>query len=249
MSGWILLRGLTREQRHWGDFVARMGRAHPGDTVAALDLPGNGRRNQLDSPRSVASMVDDCRQQLQARDEDPPYRLLAMSLGAMVAIDWASRFPAEVDGAVLVNTSLGGASPFYHRLRPGNYWPLINSVLRGASDEQWERMILALTSRHPPDPETLLASWVQFRREYPVSRANALRQLLAASRFSLPPAAPSCPLLLLAASRDALVNADCSRALAARWRCAIDWHPSAGHDIPLDDPDWVVAKTCNFPNS
>jgi len=45
--------------------------------------------------------------------------------------------------------------------------------------------------------------------------------------------------LLLAGQLDELVNAKCSRALAQRWRCAIRLHPTAGHDLPLDDGEWV----------
>ena len=38
---WVLLRGLTREARHWGGFPERLGAAL-GVEVHCLDLPGNG---------------------------------------------------------------------------------------------------------------------------------------------------------------------------------------------------------------
>ena len=89
---WVLLRGLTREARHWGDFADQLARAlppsSPGATrVLALDLPGNGVFHQEASPASVAAMADFARAQLQARGLPPPYRLVAMSLGGMVAAD------------------------------------------------------------------------------------------------------------------------------------------------------------------
>ena len=40
---------------------------------------------------------------------------------------------------------------------------------------------------------------------------------------------------------DALVNPACSRQLAQRWGSHWQEHPNAGHDLPLDAPDWVLA--------
>jgi pimeloyl-ACP methyl ester carboxylesterase len=48
--------------------------------------------------------------------------------------------------------------------------------------------------------------------------------------------------LLLCSRGDRLVHPDCSRALARRWQCALAEHPDAGHDLALDDADWVVAR-------
>ncbi len=61
---WILLRGLMREQRHWGDFPATLARALPGASIVTPDLPGNGRRHAQDSATRVADMVAACRQDL-----------------------------------------------------------------------------------------------------------------------------------------------------------------------------------------
>ena len=103
---WILLRGLTREARHWGSFKNQFGKRLAPDKATALDLPGNGEFYQQPSPTSVNAMVDFGRGQLLAQGVKPPYSLLAMSLGGMVASDWAQRFPQEVDRLVLINTSV-----------------------------------------------------------------------------------------------------------------------------------------------
>jgi len=34
----------------------------------------------------------------------------------------------------------------------------------------------------------------------------------------------------------------CSNALAERFNCSLDVHPNAGHDLPLDAPDWVIQQ-------
>jgi hypothetical protein len=73
-----------------------------------------------------------------------------------------------------------------------------------------------------------------------VSAANALRQLWAAARFVAPPAPPRARVLVLTSARDGLVDTRCSLALARAWRCEIESHPWAGHDLSLDDAPWVI---------
>lgn len=241
---WIFLRGLARESAHWGGFVADFEQALPGHAVVALDVPGNGQLRHLPSPTTVAGMVAACRAALAQQGLAPPYHLLAMSLGAMVATEWARVAPGEVEGCVLINTSLRPFSPFYHRLRPRNYAALLGLVLRPRPPEAIERVVLRLTSRraeeHARGP--LLAQWVGVRRARPVAPANALRQLLAAARYRAPPSPPSPRTLLLASLRDGLVRGDCSAAIARAWQVPLALHPSAGHDLPLDDAAWVVQQ-------
>ncbi len=241
MSTWIFLRGLTRDSRHWGDFPAHFGAEVENADVVMVDLPGNGALNHVPSPASVAAMADHCRGELLARGLRPPYHLLAMSLGAMVAVAWAEQHPEELGSCVLINTSLRPFSPFYRRLRPGNYPALLWLALAANVDAR-EAAILRLTSRLAKDRERIAASWSEWQRERPVSRANALRQLWAASRYRAPLTAPALPLLVLAGAGDELVNPVCSRQLAEHWRTGYAEHPAAGHDLPLDDGKWLTRQ-------
>lgn len=241
MSTWVLLRGLTRESRHWGDFPDIL-REHLNDAeVCLIDLPGNGRLNDRKSPRQVPAMAEDCRAQLRELGLAPPYFLVAMSLGAMVAVAWAERHPAELAGCVLINTSLRPFSPFYHRLRPRNYLPLLAMLLPDHDAARRERTILRLTSSRPDRPEKQ-AEWAVYASENPVSPGNALRQLLAAARYRAPKGKPAPPLLILASAGDRLVHPDCSRRLAGHWLATFVEHPAAGHDLPLDDGTWVAGQ-------
>ncbi len=241
---WILLRGLTRESRHWGSFIGHLEAALPGSRIIALDLPGNGQLHQQPSPMGVQGMVEQCRAQLRGRHIPPPYRPLAMSLGGMVAVAWASAYPHEIATQVLINTSLRPFSPFYQRLRPSNYGALLKLVVPGASPEAWERTIFRLTSNQTgrDAPEGVLPLWLAWRQANPVSRGNALRQLVAAACFHAPQARPVCATLVLASAQDRLVSVACSNALATRWQCDLRIHPEAGHDLPLDDGPWVAAQ-------
>ena len=69
-----------------------------------------------------------------------------------------------------------------------------------------------------------------------------MRQSLAAARYRAPRQRPFDQLLLLAGARDALVDPRCSLQLAAQWDAVVAVHPEAGHDLPLDDAAWVLAR-------
>lgn len=242
---WVLLRGLTREARHWGGFPDRLQQAlGEGARVILLDLPGNGALNGQPSPWRVQDMLQAGRSQLLARGLEPPYRVLAMSLGAMVVTEWMRQAPQELVSAVLINTSLRPFSAFYRRLRPRNYVTLLRLAWCWRQPLQAERLIHALTSRRTALQDQVVPGWAQLRAERPVSRANALRQLAAAARYRADTAAPSVPVLLLGSSGDGLVHAGCTAAIASAWGCARASHPTAGHDLPLDAPDWVVRQVC-----
>lgn len=235
MTTWVLLRGLMRESRHWGKFYDLF--REQGNRVIALDFPGNGRLHAQKSKTSVAAMADYCHEQLERSGHAPPYRVLALSLGAMVAVAWSRQYPDDLEKLVLINTSLAPYSPFYHRLRPANYAALIRFLINGTAVQR-EKLILRLTSAK--QPQGILEQWVRYAEQYPVTRANILRQLFAASRYRA--VRPSVPVLLLAAEHDRLVDVRCSLKLAANWHCELRLHPDAGHDLPLDDPVWVTQQ-------
>ena len=41
--------------------------------------------------------------------------VMGLSLGGMIAVAWAQRYPHDLQGAVLINTSLPGINRFYNR--------------------------------------------------------------------------------------------------------------------------------------
>lgn len=245
MTTWLLLRGLTREARHWGEFPALLQAAFPGTAIEAIDLPGAGNQNTATSPLRIEDIADHCRDQALARGLQPPFNILAMSLGAMVAVAWADRRPNEVAACVLINTSLRTLSPFPHRLRAESY-PALMRLALNASERERETAIFRLTSTRVEHRENVIDAWVALRRERPVSTGNALRQLAAAARYRGPSRPPRVPMLVLASRGDALVNPECSKRLANAWHADYAEHPTAGHDLPLDDAPWVVARVARW---
>ncbi len=244
MSTWVLLRGLMRESRHWGEFTEQFRSVVGAQKIVTPDFLGNGRLHDQTSPDSVAGMADACRAQLKQLGYEPPYRLLALSLGAMMAVEWSTRYPDELERMILINTSLAPYNPFYHRLRPANY-PALARFLIDDSIARRERTILRITSnkaRLKQEQSELLDRWARYAQDCPVTRANILRQVLAAMTYRAAPAKPSTPALLLGSRQDHLVNVKCTLALAKRWDCDVSLHPAAGHDLPLDDGEWVAQQ-------
>ena len=243
---WVLLRGLTREARHWGGFAAQLAPHIDQDTITMLDLPGNGDFYQQPSPTSVSATVQFARRQLLGRGIKPPYKILAMSLGGMVATSWAQRFPMEVDRLVLINTSMRPFCSMTERLRPANWVKLGLLAARWSDADQTETTIHELTCNSTSQRDEDLALWRQIRKIAPVSSPNALRQFWAAARFSCASSAPRCPVLVLSSSADRLVNAVCSSRLAQAWQAAHHSHLWAGHDLPHDDSQWVCERISDW---
>jgi pimeloyl-ACP methyl ester carboxylesterase len=249
---WILLRGLTREARHWGDMplflTQQLDLGHQGTIhqVLTLDLPGNGAVVKQTSPAAVRGMLEAARQQLVADGVKPPYALLAMSLGGMVATDWAQRYPDEVARLVLINTSMCPHSRLTERLRPAS-WPRVALLaLAWRSAEPAERTIHRLTCNREASREADVTAWMAIRLSAPVSAMNALRQLIAAAGFRSGATPPRCPVLVLSSSADRLVDARCSAALASAWLAPHYRHPWAGHDLPHDDAPWVAQRVAGW---
>ena len=247
MKTWILLRGLMRESRHWGRFTTVLQENNPKDRIISIDWPGNGQLHQHDSHARIETMVAHLRHTLAEQDLRPPYHVIAISLGAMAAVDWCQTHPDEISKCILINTSLQPFSRFYHRLSPRNYLALLLVLLLNDKAKK-EKIILNITSQTRPPAS--LQQWISYQEQYPISRKNALRQLSAAMHYRAPSQQPAVPMLLLNAARDQLVNPRCSNDLITHWNRAgtchkgmltLRTHPTAGHDLPLDDADWIIS--------
>lgn len=237
----VLLRGLSREQAHWGDFIGQLQRT-VANPVLALDLPGVGQALAEPAPASISPMVRQLRQRLSTQQQGP-YHLLAMSLGAMVAMEWAAQYPQEIASLLLINSSAGKLTPFYQRLKWQSY-PLVIQALF-ASALQREQLILQLTANSARLRQQQLAHWQHIALTRPVRKLDVLRQLLAASRFRLPEK-PVCPVLLLASRADRLVDWQASQRIAERWQVPLLLHGSAGHDLAMDAPQWLLHQAQQF---
>lgn len=239
------MRGLTREAQHWDGFAAQLA-AHLGDQVLTPDLPGSGELFREQSPATVRGMLEAVRRQILARGAQPPFGVLGMSMGGMIATDWAQHYPDEISRLVLVNTSMRPFSSITQRLRPANWPALVGLSAQWSDAEQAEQTIHRLTCERVDEKPLDLAAWMGIRSTSPVSAANALRQLWAAAKFECQPEAPRCPVLVLSSAKDRLVSPRCSAQIASAWQAAHVQHPWAGHDLPHDDGHWTGAQVARW---
>jgi pimeloyl-ACP methyl ester carboxylesterase len=169
--------------------------------------------------------------------------VLSISLGGMVALALASLLPMRVSRLVLVNAS-SRLSPPSQRLLPAGRRQLLKAA-RVRGHHERERLILGVTT----DPgRREFDDWVQhaaaISRHTPASPRAVARQLLGAARF-YPPRVEQ-PTLVLSGAKDKLVSPSCSTALAHYLHAPHHIHPTAGHDLPLEEPVWVVAQIATW---
>ncbi len=241
---WLLLRGLVREQRHWGSFPERLrSRLPEGARVLTLDLPGMGTEAARPSPSSIAAITDDLRERfLEIRGpQGGDWGLFAVSLGGMICLDWCSRHPQDFSRAMVCNTSAANLSGPFQRLKPAAL-PIMWKALRASDLEVRERAILSLVSNRPPSElEEVALAWAEVGRAIPLDRGVFYRQMTAGST-SRAPDFLAVPLRVLCSDGDRMVAPACSKKIAARLGAELRVHPDAGHDLPLDDPEWVAGE-------
>ncbi|MFT7724069.1 MAG: alpha/beta hydrolase [Roseateles sp.] len=246
---WVLLRGLSRESGHWGVFPEHLLRElrelHPASRLLMMDLPGTGTLRRQASPTQVSAIVDACRAELQRCGVQGPVSLVGMSLGAAVLSDWANRHPGEVEAGVLINPSLRPFSETFRRPRTLNYLGLLLLSLSRFSARAREERVLSLTTRLTP-PQAVIDRWLELQREHPLGVRNTARQLLASLRYRASRTRPAAPMLLLCSKADRLVDWRCSQAISRAWGAPLRLHTRAGHDLPLDDPQWVARSVAEW---
>ena len=243
----FLFRGLIREARHWGEFPELLAKAHPGSRISSIDIPGAGVLFRSPSPLSIKKMVEVMRQAyLEEKKENEECILLAISLGGMISAQWLKDYPQDFDKAILVNTSYGGISKVFDRLRPSALAYLLKvPTLKGRAKEAH---ILRLISNHKNVFDKTLNLWETIQKDRPVSLSNTVRQLAAGGMFRIGNFKPTLPVLILASTHDRMVSVECSRAIARKWQLPIIEHPTAGHDLSTDDSQWMVDRVREFTN-
>lgn len=241
-SNWLLLRGLSREAAHWGDFPMLLQQSLSTARVHTLDLSGTGRFYQHTSPNRIEAITARLRQQALADGLlEQPLTLLTYSLGGMVAWEWMKTYPEDINGAVLLHTSFANLSPFYQRLRWQSYCPFFSLLLK-SNPYQREAAIIKLVSNRPDSEGKITAAWENIQQQRPVSLPNTLRQIIAAANYRPNEQKPPQPVLLLNSQHDRLVASACSTAIQTRWQLELATHQWAGHDLSLDDPLWIMEK-------
>jgi len=238
---YLLVRGLARESAHWFDFPSALA-ARTGARVESIDVAGCGTQRGRAPLPSVPWLARDVARRFRERPSGARgsgWVIVGLSLGGMITLELCRILPGCFEGAVIINAS-SRLTPIGERLSLRGVCTLLRAL--GSSDALVrERSVLALTSSLPPEAQRRHAERAAaIARERPPSRASVLAQLLSAARFvPPPPSGLAVPLTFVCSRRDRLVSPRCTRDLAAFYSGSVLEHPWAGHDLPLDDPDWL----------
>ncbi|KYG63112.1 alpha/beta hydrolase [Bdellovibrio bacteriovorus] len=239
-ENWLLLRGLARGQGHWGSFLPLFQKKFPHAQIECLDLPGNGLRNKEKSPLNIRDYVQDLRARSAFVQEKKPFNVLALSMGAMITVEWMHRYPHEIEKAYLVCTSSARHSRFYQRLQPKNLLTGL-PILAAKTAAEWETGILSMITNDPVQRQKELPALIEFSEKHPVHVQNVIRQLLAASRYRFPRKAPG-DITLIGSYGDRFVAPECTLQLAKAWGLETRMNAEAGHDVPIDNPRWLIEQ-------
>jgi pimeloyl-ACP methyl ester carboxylesterase len=247
----LLVRGLVRSQRSWGDYPERLRQQAPQLKLHFLDLPGVGTENGRECPTSIAAIRIDLAKRFHekiARGEFPkgPWSLVAISMGGMLALDWVDAEPGLFEKVVVINSSSSDLSSPFERFQVKILPRMLHAFLVNRPEVS-ESLILDITSnrysKEDPKMQKLLEDRVQSMKDQPVSRLTFFRQITSASRYRLPPRPPKPKTLIVSAAKDRLVSPKCSERLAEKLHAPHSIHPWAGHDLPVDDPEWLARET------
>lgn len=242
---WLFLRGLGRDKRHWQPFFNIFKQTVGEHNIISVDLPGNGDYYSLTSPTKAGDYLSHVRKKLHQYktqhkvSNDRPIHLVAISFGGMIAMQWLKQHPEELSKVWLINTSMKPWSKMTQRLKLVA-WPKVISGLF-QSPAKREISIRQLTTQYYKSNNELLQQWQAWAKEKPVKASNIIRQIYTASRFKATnlPKASIDKITVIVSAKDELVHPDCSRQIAHNLGANITTHPSAGHDLPLDEPEWL----------
>ncbi len=236
---WIFLRGLTRAAFHWGDFPEIFRAAHPDDEVEFLEIPGNGLLCESETPIDPVEAIRQISSQSQFVKDGKPFHICGISLGGMIALKWAELYPEQVLSVTTINCSLKQFSPFYQRLNPTLYSKIVRTLFSKGVFQK-EQVILNITSNKPESISRYLERFVNFSKDHRIKRKNFFRQLVLANNIHI--GQLKLPLKVICSEGDRLCSSACSKSIAAELKGALLIHPNAGHDLPLDEPEWLAAQ-------
>lgn len=235
---WLFLRGLGREKRHWHPFLELFQKRVPEDTIIAIDLPGTGEFSSIHSPKRIDEISEFIKNKIPSTDK---INIVAISLGAMVAMDLSLKINSGLNGLFLINCSTR-LNPFYERLQPSAIIYLLKAGIL-PSPNQREKTILDLVCNHHESRRDLLQHWIEIQDSAPVSLPDIVSQLIAAAKYK--PEVKKLrelPGVSITSRKDRMVSFKCSVKLSAATGWPLRINESAGHDLPADDPEWLIEQ-------
>jgi pimeloyl-ACP methyl ester carboxylesterase len=174
----VFENGLGAPMQSWDRVFPVIGKEA---TVIAYNRPGYGSSDPSATPRDGAHIVDELRAMLRSQGLMPPYVLVGHSLGGLYMQLYARKYPDEVRGLVLVDsthpTQMEGAGAFERQ----SWWvrSLLFLFLTGERQNEFDAMSLTgqevLSLPTVTDKPVIILSAVDKRDNDVVKQANRKR--------------------------------------------------------------------------
>ncbi|NCN41061.1 alpha/beta hydrolase [bacterium] len=234
----LLLRGLLRDKRHWGNFPEILDQSLGGKYhIELLDLPGIGTEISRPFPLNMDEVVHDLRRRSGVIDNREELLIVSNSLGSMISMHWAALYPEDIKGLVLMNTSASNLSNLKERLSV-KALQVFAKVVASKDPVERERLILSIVSRRYGNDLEQAKTWSEYALTHKEMLELGMRQLWVASRFEL--VAPlEVPSLMLCSTQDELIDPVACMKVAKALGADQRFNHKGGHDLPLDEPEWI----------
>ena len=240
----VILRGLGRWSEHWCGFDDLLARHFQ---VIAIDNRGFGmsKKAAVGIDLSIDQLADDVAGVLKQLSLESVI-IVGVSLGGMLAISLAGRYPDLVRKLVLVNSSVGG-SP-YRRITN----KALAAISRGFVSKEYfygalAQALLAPNSS-PQVVTTLQTKWSEIDERHGLMPRRVLIQLMAAAKFKPGPRMQSvrAPTLVLKGSQDQFIDPRNSDWICQHIQGSKLHECNGGHELGLDKPEWLAEEIGRF---
>lgn len=235
----VLVHGAGMDHTVW-QFQARA-LAHHGFGVLSLDLPGHGR-SEGPAPDSIAGYADVIVELLDLVGVAATH-LIGHSMGSLIGLDLAARFPSRVRSLVLIGVAAR--------------MPVHPDLLAAAAEDDhlafdliasWSHSRPAHTGGHPTPGLWMMGASIRLLER---SRPGVLHNDLAACAAyeeAVPQATKiSCPVLLLLGEADLMTRPAAAAPLAEALSDVVTVVvPRAGHVLMVEQPDAAIDEILSF---
>lgn len=232
----LLLRGLARSRRYWLGFDAKLAKKFK---VITVDLRGMGKtEGEVSFGLTMEHYANDL-MTLMTHLKIAEYFVIGHSLGGMVALSLADLDKKRVKGLVVINTSIRAGLGI--RLNPLAFLKMSQSLVKGQSFQ--EALCSLLAPESAKQKARIVSSWQKIAEDEGLRVMAALKQLLAANRFSLPKSLKKAhpPLWIIVGENDHLVPPSNSLRLVKMLpKARLIWL-KGGHELPLDQEEELIA--------
>lgn len=239
----LMIAGLASDSQSWAPVVPLLSGSH---RLIMSDNRAVGRTRPLDAPISIERMAEDCVALLDFLDLDR-VSLLGHSMGGMIAMRLAARWPERVDRLIVA-----ASGPEQSARRTSLVDTLVGLGEAGISDELWFKSLFHWLFAPPFfDDPSQLKSALELSANYPFRQPISAmrRQVDAIAKFDAGDTIEriSAPTLALLGGKDLLFSSqEASSALASIRDVRIEILPEAAHSLHWDDPNGFVEHVASF---